>query len=45
MSDALPIQNRIQQRDVSLPLPFILALEFVIRKVEENIEIPAFGLC
>jgi hypothetical protein len=36
LSDTFPIQNYLKQRDVLRPLLFNLALEYTIRKVQEN---------
>jgi hypothetical protein len=36
LSDKFPIQNGLKQRDALLPLLFIVALEYAIRKVLEN---------
>jgi hypothetical protein len=36
LSDTFPIQNGLKQRDALSPLLFIVALEYAIRKVQEN---------
>ena len=36
LSDMFPIRNGLKQRDDLMPLLFILALEYAIRRVQEN---------
>jgi hypothetical protein len=36
LSDSFPIQNALKQGDALSPLHFNFALEYAIRKVEEN---------
>jgi hypothetical protein len=36
LSDTLPIQNGLQQRDALAPLLFNFSLKYDIRKVQEN---------
>jgi hypothetical protein len=36
LSDNFPIQNGLQQEDTLSPLPFNFALEYAIRKAQEN---------
>jgi hypothetical protein len=36
LSDTFAIENDLKQRDALLPLPFSFAVEYAIRKVQEN---------